>query len=61
MILIQITYSCYSGGEPEESTAPSTLTAGEPCPELTHTEVPGKKKEFLKGGTGECENTPSSV
>lgn len=38
---------------PEHSRAPSTLTAGEPCPDLTHAEVPG-----MKGSTSECENTP---
>lgn len=55
MVLTQVTYKYYSRGEPEQSIAPSTLTAGEPCPDLTHTEV-SKKKEFLKRGTRECEN-----
>lgn len=57
MFLTQATYACYSGGKPEQSTAPSTRTAGEPCPDLTHTERPGKI-DLLKGGTTECENTP---
>lgn len=46
MVLTQVTYTYYSGGEPEQSIAPSTLTAGEPCPDLTHTGVPGKQSVF---------------
>lgn len=46
MVLTQVPYTYYSGGEPEKSIAPSTVTAGELCPDLTHTEVPAKGSVF---------------